>query len=171
MPLAIDLDKLLDNLFQAKANTPVKEKVQEVPKPKRGNTDIIDKALDNLFRKDKLKSEGSSSASDTHINEADIPSLQACNLYVFMKKIVIGHFGMGYDYVIEIDGHLVKSWFTIPEAIEMAKKIGYRLTVPEARAFLDTLINRRYIETDNGRYRRCAFWDKKMENYLLRYGR
>ena len=80
---------------------------------------------------------------------------------------------MGYDDVIEIDGHLVKSWFTIPEAIETAEKIGYRLTVAEARAFLDTLINKRYIETDNYKYRRCAFWDGKgeMERYLLRYGR
>lgn len=168
MPLAIDFDKLLDNLFQAKTNTPVKEKVQEAPKVKRNGADIINKALNELFQPEK-----DSNASDTHINEAEPSSLQACNLYVFMKKIVIGHFGMGYDDVIEIDGHLVKSWFTIPEAIDMAEKIGYRLTVAEARAFLDTLINKRYIETDNYKYRRCEWWDGKgeMERYLLRYGR
>ena len=204
MPLAIDFDKLLDNLFQAKTNTPVKEKVQEAPKPKRDNADIhkaleelfskrdtpveenvrntlrdkkieadpsvkLSKGLHELFRKDG-ENEAVKSPTST---EAEPSSLQACNLYVFMKKIVIGHFGMGYDDVIEIDGHLVKSWFTIPEAIETAEKIGYRLTVAEARAFLDTLINKRYIETDNYKYRRCEWWDGKgeMERYLQRYGR
>ncbi len=74
---------------------------------------------------------------------------------------------MGYDYAIEINGEPVKSWFTIPEVIEIAKNQGYELTTAKARAFLDKLISKRYIETDNYKYRRREFWNKKMEDFLL----
>ena len=77
------------------------------------------------------------------------------------------HFGMGYDYAIEIDGQPVKSWFSIAETIETAKSLGYFLTVAEARKYLDNLIAHRYIETDNYKYRRCDFWSKEMEKFLL----
>ena len=99
--------------------------------------------------------------------ENNTPSLQACNLYDFMRKIVIEHFGMGRDYAFcDREGKPLKSWFTIPEAIEMAESLGYKLTITEARAYLETLIKQRYIETDNYKYRRRAFWDKQMEQYL-----
>ena len=99
--------------------------------------------------------------------EADNSPLQACNLYVFMREIIIEHFGMGYDYAFsDRSGTPLKSWFTIPEAIETAENLGYKLTIAEVRAYLDNLIKQKYIETDNYKYRRCAFWDKEMEKYL-----
>ena len=99
----------------------------------------------------------------------DTIPLQACNLYEFMRKIVMEHFGMGYDCAFsDREGTPLKSWFTVSEAIEAAKSQGYKLTVAEARTYLDKLMARRYVETDNHRYRRCAFWDKGMENYLLK---
>ena len=99
----------------------------------------------------------------------DTIPLQACNLYEFMRKIVMEHFGMGRDYAFrDREGNPLKSWFTVSEAIEAAKSQGYELTITEARAYLDKLIKPGYIETDNYKYRRCAFWDKDMEKYLLK---
>ena len=160
MSRTIDFDSLLNNLFQE--NTPIEEKVQGHPQCKRNGADIS-KALSEIFQAE-------TNADDTHMHEDKISSLQACSLYVFMRKIVMGHFGMGYDYAFtDSKGTPLKSWFTIPEAIETARKQGYRLTVAECRAYLDGLIKQRYIETDGYKYRRCALWDKRMEVYLQRY--
>lgn len=161
MAQTIDFNGLLKDLFQG--DMPVKESVQERPKSKRGGADFT-RALDEIFQSDTPCENSEYCAV---MKESNISPLQACNLYVFMKKIIMEHFGMGYDYAIEIDGQPVKSWFTITETIETAKSLGYFLTVAEARKYLDTLIAHRYIETDNYKYRRCAFWSKEMEKYLL----
>lgn len=169
MPQTIDFDSLLKVLFQE--DVPIEEKLQEHPQPKRNGADIS-RALGEIFQTEekidvsKLDTSTTSGAGCERLNEDNNSSLQACTLYVFMKKIVMGHFGMGRDYAIEIDGKPVKSWFTIPEAIETAKSLGYKLTIAEAREYLDKLIKQRYIETDNYKYRRRVFWDKDMENYL-----
>lgn len=157
MAKTIDFGGLLKDLFRE--DMPIKENVQNAPQPQRNGADIS-KALGEIFQT------AEKSAGCERMNEDNNSSLQACNLYVFMKKIVIGNFGMGRDYAFEIDGNPVKSWFTIPEAIEMAKSLGYKLTIAEAREYLEKLIKQRYIETDNYKYRRREFWDKDMENYL-----
>ena len=145
----VDFDGLLNDLFQG--NEPIKENEPISPQTQKDNADFS-KALSDIFQ--------ASESSNT-------PSLQECSLYVFMKGIIMQKFGMGYDYAIEINGEPVKSWFTIPELIEIAKNQGYELTTAKARAFLDKLISKRYIETDNYKYRRREFWNKKMEDFLL----
>ena len=141
MAQIIDFNGLLKDLFQE--NVPIGENEQKHPQTKRNG------------------------AGCEHMNQDNNSPLQACNLYVFMREIIIEHFGMGYDYAFrDRDGNPLKSWFTIPEAIETAKSLGYKLTIAEAREYLDKLIKQRYIETDNYKYRRRAFWDKDMENFL-----
>ena len=151
MAKSIDFGVLLRDLFQDEQEHP---KTQRYAKPKA----TIPQAL------------GAMSQTEKHCGgtqQVSTPPLQACNLYDFMRKIVIEHFGMGRDYAFcDRDGTPLKSWFTIPEAIEMAERNGYKLTIAEARAYLETLIKQRYIETDNYKYRRRAFWDKQMEQYL-----
>ena len=155
----IDFSALLKDLF----NEPIGEKEYNRTQPRRDGAEIP-KALGEIFQS------AESSVKDKQANEANISLLQACSLYVFMRKIVMEHFGMVYDYAFsDSKGTPLKSWFTIPEAIETARKQGYRLTVAECRAYLDELIKQRYIETDDCRYRRCALWDKRMEVYLQRY--
>ena len=155
----IDFSVLLKDLF----NEPIGKKKHERPQPRRDGTEIS-KALGEIFQS------AESSAKDKQANEANISLLQACSLYVFMRRIVMEHFGMGCDYAISnSNGIPLKSWFTIPEAIETARKQGYSLTVAECRAYLDELIKQRYIETDGYKYRRKAIWDKRMEVYLRRY--
>lgn len=105
--------------------------------------------------------------TQTEENKDMDSSLQACNLYVFMREIVMEKFGMSYDYAFrDKEGTPLKSWFTIADVIEAAKSQGYKLTVTDCKTYLDKLIKERYIETDDYKYRRCAFWDKRMENYL-----
>lgn len=154
MPKTIDFGGLLKDLYGTPA--PIKENVQERPTPRINGADFS-QALGEIFQTETAPS-------------ADFSPLQACSLYVFMRSIVMEHFGMGYDYAItDRNGTPLKSWFTIPEAIEVAEKLGYKLTVSEARAHLDQLIGQKYIQTDNIRYRRCAFWDGEMESYLRRF--
>ena len=141
MAQIIDFNGLLKDLFQE--NVPIGENEQKHPQTKRNG------------------------AGCEHMNQDNNSPLQACNLYMFMREIIMEHFGMGYDYAFrDRDGNPLKSWFTIPEAIETAKSLGYKLTIAEAREYLDKLIKQRYIETDNYKYRRRAFWDKDMENFL-----
>lgn len=176
MAQAIDFGSLLNDLFQG--DTPVKEeKVQERSRIRRHDTDFS-KILSEVFETEKTlnvadlstpteNSPTENSAECADIKEDNTSSLEACNLYVFMRKIVMEYFGMGHDYAFtDRAGNPIKSWFTIPEAIETAKSQGYRLTIPEAREYLNRLIDKRYIETDNYKYRRCAFWNKQMEDYL-----
>lgn len=98
---------------------PIEEKLQERPQPKRNGADFS-RALGEIFKAEEkidvvnFSTSTANGAGCEHMNEDNNSSLQACNLYVFMKKIVMGHFGMGRDYAIEIDGNPVKSWFTIP---------------------------------------------------------
>ena len=159
MAQTIDFRRLLRDLFQG--DMPIKEKVYEHPQPQKNGADFSS-ALGEIFQ--AKPTEKSASRADT--SKANTPPLQACNLYVFMRKIIMENFGMGYDYAIEINGKPLQSWFTIPEAIEVAKSLGYELTIAEARRYLEKLIQQKYIETDNYKYRRCAFWDKHMEKYL-----
>lgn len=171
MAKTIDFDGLLKDLFQE--NVPVKENVQEVSQAKRNGADFS-KALGEIFQTEKkcnvekFTTSTENSAGCADVNEANNSSLQACNLYIFVRKIVMECFGMGYDYAIEINGQPVKSWFTIPEAIEAGKKQGYKLTIAEVRLYLDKLIEKRYIETDNYKYRRRVFYDS-MEKFLEKY--
>ena len=160
MAQSIDFNGLLKDLFQEKA--PIEEKVQERSQNKVNGTDFS-KALGEIYQAEN-------SACYAHAKEANIPSLPACSFYVFMRQIVMEHFGMGYDYACsDRKGNPMKSWFSIPEAIETAKKQGYRLSVTECRAYLDELIKQRYIETDGYKYRRSAIWDKRMELFLQRH--
>ncbi len=172
MPKTIDFDGLLKDFFQA--DMPIEKNVQECPQPKKNSVDFS-KALGEIFKTEgkidveKFITSTANSAGCADMDGDNNSLLQACTLYVFMRKIVMGKFGMGVDYAIEIDGERVKSWFTIPEAIEAAKSLGYKLTIAEARAYLDKLIKQRYIETDNYKYRRRLFWDKDMECFLRKY--
>lgn len=144
MSKTIDFNGLLKDLFQE--DVPIREKLQGYPQPNQAEKRSTDYAS---------------------MIEGNISPLQACDLYVFMRKIIIEKFGMGYDYAIsDREGIPLKSWFTIPEAIEAAKSQGYKLSVSEARAYLDELIKQRYIETDNYKYRRCALWDERMKKYF-----
>lgn len=170
MPKTIDFDGLLKDLFQA--DMPVEKNVQECPQRKKNSADFS-KALGGLFKTErkidveKFTTSIANSAGCADMNGDNNSPLQACSLYVFMRSIVMEHFGMGYDYAFfNRAGKPMKSWFTIPEAIEIAKSLGYRLTIAEAREYLDKLIQQRYMQTDNYKYRRCAFWDKGMEAYL-----
>lgn len=170
MAKTIDFSELLKDLFQA--DMPIEEILQERPQPKRNGADIS-RALGEIFKTEenysveKFPTSTISGAGCERLNEDNNSSLQACNLYVFMKKIVMWYFGMGRDYAIQdLEGKPLKSWFTIPEAIETAKSLGYKLTISEAREYLDKLIQQRYIETDGYKYRRRVFWDKDMEEYL-----
>ena len=170
MPQTIDFDSLLKVLFQE--DVPIEEKLQEHPQPKRTGADIS-RALGEIFQTEEKIDVVNFSTSTANgvgcerLNEDNNFPLQACNLYVFMKKIVMWHFGMGRDYAIQdLEGKPLKSWFTIPEAIETAKSLGYKLTISEAREYLDKLIQQRYIETDGYKYRRRVLWDKDMEEYL-----
>lgn len=172
MAKTIDFDGLLKDLFQE--NVPVKENVQEVSQAKRNGADFS-KALGEIFQTEKKYNIGNSevetenSAGCEHMNEDNNSSLQACNLYIFVRQIVMECFGMGYDYAFEDrNGTPMKSWFTIPEAIEAGKKQGYKLTIAEVRIYLDKLIEKRYIETDNYKYRRRVFYDS-MEKFLKQY--
>lgn len=161
MAQKIDFSGLLKDLFQE--HVPIEEKVPERPKNERNGADFS-KALGEIFKASE-NGEGYE-----HKSEDNISPLQACSLYVFMRKIIMEHFGMGYDYAFcDRKGTPIKSWFTIPETIETAKKQGYKLTNVEARAYLDMLIRQGYIETDNYKCRRCVFWDKRMEDYLQHY--
>jgi hypothetical protein len=172
MAQKIDFGGLLSDLFQC--DMPIEEKAQERPKNKKDGADIS-KALGEIFQaakttavSDKQKPEENTGSTD--INKAVISSLQACSLYVFMRKIVMEHFGMGYDYAFkDRNGNPIKSWFTIREAIEAAESQGYRLSVTECKGYLEHLIKKRYIETDDYKYRRCVLWDKDMELYLQHY--
>ena len=160
MAQIIDFNGLLRDLFQE--DLPVGENLQKHPQAKRNGADFS-RALGEIFQTERK------SADCEHMNQDNNSPLQACNLYVFMREIIIEHFGMGYDYAFKDRyGNPLKSWFTIPEAIETAKSLGYKLTIAEAREYLDKLIKQRYIETDNYKYRRRAFWDKDMEKYLRR---
>ena len=159
MGKTIDFNGLLKNLFQE--DVPIREKSHEHPQSKKNGADFSN-ALGEIFKSSK------NNTVCEHMSEDNISPLQACNLYVFMRKIVMERFGAGNDYAIsDREGIPLKSWFTIPEAIEAAKSQGYRLTVAEAKSYLDALIKQRYIETDNYKYRRCAIWDREMEKYLL----
>lgn len=158
MPKNIDFNSLLEDLFQE--DMPVKEKVYRTPQTKKDGA-CFSRALSEIFLA------GERGADNTDKNEANNSLLQACSLYAFMREVVMECFGMGYDYAIsDRNGMLLKSWFTIPEVIEAAESRGYQLTIACAREYLERLIKQRYIETDNYRYRRCAFWDKRMEKYL-----
>ena len=168
MAQKIDFGGLLSDLFQG--DMPIEEKAQERPKNKRDGADFS-KALGEIFQATK---------NDTAVefeerikkstDKPNISSLQACNLYVFMRKIVMERFGMGLDYSIsDRNGNPIKSWFTIQEAIEAAESQGYRLSVTECKGYLEHLIKKRYIETDDYKYRRCVLWDKDMELYLQHY--
>lgn len=169
MAQTIDFDSLVNDLF---SKEPIEEKVQELPQSKRNDSEIS-KALTKIYQTEKPFCIQPTVELDTptaHRNEADIFPLQACSLYVFMRKIVMGRFGMGHDYAFsDRAGVPLKSWFSIPEAIEAAERQGYRLTVADCRAYLDELIRQRYIETDGFKYRRCAFYDRQMETNLRRY--
>ena len=139
----IDFGELLNELFQEE--TPIRENEHEPPMEEK-------------------------STEYAPTNEANNSLLQACSLYIFMREIVMNHFGMGYDYAFnDWEGNPMKSWFTIADVIEMAKSQGSRLSVAEAKAYLDKLIKQGYIETDNYKYRRCALFDERMEEYLRRY--
>ena len=174
MGKTIDFNGLLNDLFQE--DVPIREKSHEHPQSKKNGADFS-MALDAIFQGKENCDVGNFTTSTGNsaccgdmgdMNEADIFPLQACNLYVFMRKIVMERFGAGNDYAIsDRNGIPLKSWFTIPEAIEAAKSQGYRLTVAEAKSYLDALIKQRYIETDNYKYRRCAIWDREMDKYLL----
>jgi hypothetical protein len=173
MAQKIDFGGLLTDLFQEKV--PIEEKVQERPKNKRDGADFS-KALGEIFQAAQNDSgvdfskTSEKNTGSTDINKAVISSLQACNLYVFMRKIVMERFGMGLDYSIsDRNGNPIKSWFTIQEAIEAAESQGYRLSVTECKGYLEHLIKKRYIETDDYKYRRCVLWDKDMELYLQHY--
>lgn len=169
MAQSIDFNGLLKDLFQEPA--PIEKKVQRYTKPQK-NSAAISKALGELFQtaENSDVEKFSTSTERTHSsNEANVSFLQACNLYVFMRKIVMECFGMGHDYAV-VDRKCIplKSWFSIPEAIEAAERQGYRLTVADCRAYLDELIRQRYIETDGYKYRRSMIWCEQMESYLLR---
>lgn len=160
MAQTIDFSGLLKDLFQG--NVPIEKKVYDPPQPKKNGADFS-RALGEIFQTESTEKR----ASCVDIDKANALPLQACNLYIFMREIVMEHFGMGYDYAIsDRAGIPLISWFTIPEAIEVAKSLGYKLTIAEARIYLEKLIKQKYIETDNYKYRRCAFWDKQMEKYL-----
>ena len=94
----------------------------------------------------------------------NIFSLQAekkCSLKDFVKNVVNYCFGMGVDYLIKNnDGKLLKSWFTVKEAIEAAKSLGYDLDILDAGKYLDYLVMKGYFETRDGvelEYRRRVF--------------
>lgn len=152
-----DFSDLLDSLFDS---VPVKEKKE--PESKSAFT----VSLDDFF---------------TGTDTADIPEaaesgsfslLQACTLYDFMRRIVIDHFGMGYDHAFTgWTGEPLKAWWTVAEAIEMAECQGFRLTAKKLTVYLDKLIQQKYIEVRDGLYRRCAFWDKEMERWLIKTSR
>lgn len=168
MAQKIDFGGLLSDLFQG--DMPIEEKAQERPKNKRDGADFS-KALGEIFQAAQNDSGVDfSKTSEKNTDKSNISPLQACNLYVFMRKIVMEYFGMGYDYAFrDREGKPIKSWFTIQEVIEAAESQGYRLTVTECKEYLDKLIKKRYIETDDYKYRRCALWDKHMEVYLQHY--
>ena len=169
----IDFSGLLKDLFQE--HVPIEEKVQERPKNERNGADFS-KALDAIFQGKencdvkKFITSTKNSTDCEHMRENNFFPLQACSLYIFMRKIIMEHFGAGYDYAfVDRKGTPLKSWFSIPDLIETAKSLGYKLTIAECRAYLDMLIKQRYIETDNYKYRRCAVLDKRMEDYLQHY--
>ncbi len=162
-----NFDTLLDSLFDS---VPVKEK-EPVFSKSESNNSAFTVLLDDLFTGNE---ESYTAVSDTittnpEIHETDALPLQACNLYSFMRRIVIDKFGMGLDYAfIGWEGEPLKAWWTLNDVLDMAKTQGYSLTAEQATRYLDNLIRRRYIETKDGKYRRCAFWDKSMENYLVK---
>lgn len=168
MAQTIDFDSLVNDLF---SKEPIEEKVQELPQSKRNDSEIS-KALTKIYQTEKPFCIQPTVELDTPTarrDEANISSLPACTLYVFMRKIVMGRFGMGHDYAFsDRAGVPLKSWFSIPEAIEAAERQGYRLTVSDCRAYLDELMRHRYIETDGYKYRRSMIWCEQMESYLLR---
>lgn len=94
----------------------------------------------------------------------NIFSLQAekkCSLKDFVRKVINYCFGMGVDYSIkDNDGKLLKSWFTVKEAIEAAKSFGYDLDILDAGKYLDYLVMKGYFEKRDGleaEYRRRVF--------------
>ena len=162
MAQKIDFGGLLSDLFQGDmpilvsktcfsgeqvfSGLPPEEKAQERPKNKRDGADFS-KALGEIFQAAQNDSgvdfskTSEKNTGSTDINKAVISSLQACNLYVFMRKIVMERFGMGLDYSIsDRNGNPIKSWFTIQEAIEAAESQGYRLSVTECKGYLDSVV-------------------------------
>ena len=83
--------------------------------------------------------------------------LKHCGARAFVEKVLMWSFGMGYDYAIEIDGQKVKSWFTVEDAVEEARKKGYEITPLQAHSYLSYMAERRYYEYEGGKYRRLFF--------------
>jgi len=161
-----DFSELLDTLFDS---VPVREKKE--PEIKSAFT----VSLDDFFTgTDTAPIANGEAAADIHEagESGSNFSLQACSLYDFMRRVVIDHFGMGLDYAFTgWNGEPLKAWWTVAEAIEMAEGQGFRLTAEKLTVYLDKLIQRKYIEVRDGLYRRCAFWDKEMDRWLLKTSR
>lgn len=115
----------------------------------------------------KLDTPEADRATKAEGGEEQQPDKRKCNVYNFMR-IVIDHFGMGYDYAFTgWNGEPLKAWWTIDDAVDMATLHGYDLTADMAEKYITMLTRQRYIESKSGGvYRRCAFWDMVMERWL-----